>query len=1239
MDSFNSLISTEDLEIEILPDYHNAQNNYRDVTSFQTTGISNPRRIMPPTLSSAGLPLPLPIPPPAYSVANSKAPSIAFDVTRLLNPLGSAIMNPGVQPPMQNYQSMNNNIKSISTIKAPQPNPGHRILPTIAVPVTNYQYGYAHISFSLLSTTEFTAIADNGFIPLNIISTLQRAPGGRFDWNMKRWVFPLSSHDMLQVALSYKSLIVDPLPRTIIATAQLAAGSASASAIASQSSDQILKDRLSPRLLQSLASFQREAVAFVLKNDGRAMICDEMGLGKTREAIAASVAYKHDWPVLVLSPTSAKRHWQAEILSLTSPEVISMSDITIVDSVSHPIASSAKHCQYKYVIISYGMVQRMIKKLVKMNFNVVIADESHYLKNINSLRTKLLLPLMLKSRRVLLLSGTPALSRPMELFTQLHIVDSKAWPDAKAFGKRYCKNRDKKKSSNFHQEFKGASNTKELHVLLTSTVMIRRLKKDVLGQLPKKERRIVKVEVEDPSERAHLRSLLDIVLRTSLIIENSRKKKSKKRFLDDEEEAGDPSQSDLMARTDSQSSTSSTLSSSSEDQTKLEKIKLDNKTYFMELFNKSGYAKLPSFLKHVETFLQNPLSGKLLIFAHHKTVLNAIDQRLKSSSVNFIRIDGTTPSKSRQGFVTTFQTFVACRVALLSITAAGVAITLTAASTVYFAELFWTPGSIFQAEDRAHRIGQIAEVKISYFLADGTIDDLLWPMIKQKLRVLGEVVEGTSNGGIAINADDNTNDDVDEEGREVAMKEIENMNGVLLAEESADDLLLNVDEDDGNAEGEEDNDNDEEDNDNDNYIDNEEDDEVQIIGDANSNTNSNSSAAGDRSINNSTSSSSSSSSSCSSSKGRKDQRGKAGLGLKAVEENENENDVEEGAERADADVDEEDIDPLAMMYIDSFNLKHRSNSNGGTLGGNGHNNSVNSNSNVNVNAAFNSVNSAAFNRDLFAELSKRYKHQHDPNEIIDIDATTTTSTISTSTASSIPIPTPVSTSSSSAPKAAAGTVGTGSAGTVDPNWAQLQLLQNLFAARSNVQHISSSAPAPAPSSFNAHAPARMNAPADKGENMNAWLEPTASSAPTADSTVRYQGFMPNQLHPLLVLSQRTGPLHAVPTAHANANIHTHRHVQIPVQMGRAFPPAPNVPTTVYNGWNDGLGLGLGGAGMTEGTRTQAQAQQMRAQAHTGVIDMTEDDEDEDEEEDIGASRLASVNSNNDSHACVIVIDD
>lgn len=180
-----------------------------------------------------------------------------------------------------------------------------------------------------------------------------------------------------------------------------------------------------------------------------------------------------------------------------------------------------------------------------------------------------------------------------------------------------------------------------------------------------------------------------------------------------------------------------------------------NKEVLHHLYNMTGRAKTARITKMLISWLSDPTKGKLCIFAHHLDVLNSIatGARLNNSegsSRKFIRIDGSTSPKARQEQISTFQTNPSVRIALLGITAAGVAVTLTASSTVWFAELFWTPAIMIQAEDRCHRIGQQARVRCLYFIGRGTLDEVLWKLIEKKFRDLGEFVEGKEGMDIAL---------------------------------------------------------------------------------------------------------------------------------------------------------------------------------------------------------------------------------------------------------------------------------------------------------------------------------------------------------------------------------------------------------------------------------------------------------------------------------------------------------
>ena len=207
--------------------------------------------------------------------------------------------------------------------------------------------------------------------------------------------------------------------------------------------------------------------------------------------------------------------------------------------------------------------------------------------------------------------------------------------------------------------------------------MIRRLKKDVLSQLPPKKRYIVKIPIANASVRDTLRGLLEEITDKS------------KRLL----------------RENAKKMSGSASSSGKEVPKNLEESLVDlqviRKTLLMRLFNESGPAKVESILVHLDRFLADRLSGKLLIFAHHRETLDLLSNYVSRKGVEFIRIDGRTNQNMRYTLVSKFQSSPRCRIALLSIATAGIALTLTAASTVFFAELYWTPAALVQAEDRS----------------------------------------------------------------------------------------------------------------------------------------------------------------------------------------------------------------------------------------------------------------------------------------------------------------------------------------------------------------------------------------------------------------------------------------------------------------------------------------------------------------------------------------------------------
>lgn len=148
----------------------------------------------------------------------------------------------------------------------------------------------------------------------------------------------------------------------------------------------------------------------------------------------------------------------------------------------------------KVLICSYDIIPKIIDKIKRFKPNIGIADEAHYLKNASAKRTGAILPFLQRLKHVILLTGTPAFARPKEMFTLLSIIRPDVFRFFKPFGERYC---DPKNAKFGHGiDYLGSSNEKELFFILKKTIMIRRLKQDVLKELPKKRRKKVHVNVD-----------------------------------------------------------------------------------------------------------------------------------------------------------------------------------------------------------------------------------------------------------------------------------------------------------------------------------------------------------------------------------------------------------------------------------------------------------------------------------------------------------------------------------------------------------------------------------------------------------------------------------------------------------------------------------------------------------------------------------------------------------------------
>lgn len=435
-------------------------------------------------------------------------------------------------------------------------------------------------------------------------------------------------------------------------------------------------------LWKCMFPYQKEGVEHIVSRlNGRALIGDEMGLGKTLQAISVYKYYEVK-QLLVICPAYLRYTWKHE-LEKWVPGIESSVILTGKDSLQ----------QICPLIISYELAATKAKELKKMKFQMVICDESHYLKSHKTKRAKAITPLVKSISKALLLSGTPALNRPIELFSQLHMLYSHIFPKYKQYAERYC---DGKMSPLGYYDDSGMSNQYELKWLARKVALIRRVKRDVLTQLPKKNRSEIYLQLKKKDIRPM-----------------------------------DP----LFKRWKELNQTIPNMVPASDE---IKKAGFERKCIITELFRKTSEAKVDVVKKVVKDMVDQGL--KFIVFCYHKKLMDEIQKVCPSN----IRIDGDTPIQKRQQLVDDFQQGDV-QVAVLSLLAASTGLTLTATSIVLFAELYFVPGTILQAEDRVHRIGQKSACDIRFIIAKGSLDEHIWKMLHYKLATLDTALDGRSD--------------------------------------------------------------------------------------------------------------------------------------------------------------------------------------------------------------------------------------------------------------------------------------------------------------------------------------------------------------------------------------------------------------------------------------------------------------------------------------------------------------
>ena len=450
---------------------------------------------------------------------------------------------------------------------------------------------------------------------------------------------------------------------------------------------------------KKLYQHQEVGIKFLLSRRG-CILADDMGLGKSIQSIIAAleIGAKN---ILIVSPSSAKINWEREIN-------VFCDETAIVDG--------KKWNKSKFTIINFDILKNfhtldegkdkkdvekiLNRELVNSEFDLIIIDEAHYLKNNDSIRGKIMVELVnsLNNPIVWLLTGTPIANRPMDFFNLLKLIKSPLAENWKYFAVRYC---DGKKFFRTLKNGKkkqiwltdGASILDELSVR-TKNGILRRLKTDVLDMPDKVVTPMY--HTLDKKEITNYDLLWDEYLDKRLLMKKN----------------NDNLQKDLVE--------------------------------LILLRQFIAASAIPYTIEMAENAIE--MGRKIIIFTSFTDELEILSNHFGKIAVKH---NGLMTTTQKQKSVDSFQNNPKIKVFIGNIQSAGVGITLTEATVVIFNSFSWVTGNNEQAEDRCFRIGQKNDVNVYYQLFNDTISTRMWETLINKKDVINTIL-GENNTELII---------------------------------------------------------------------------------------------------------------------------------------------------------------------------------------------------------------------------------------------------------------------------------------------------------------------------------------------------------------------------------------------------------------------------------------------------------------------------------------------------------
>ena len=434
-----------------------------------------------------------------------------------------------------------------------------------------------------------------------------------------------------------------------------------------------------------LYNHQIEGIKF-LKEKKRAILADSMGLGKSRVAIVAAGETENK-RTLVVCPASLKINWEREVHMVYPEDEVG---IWGTDEMMTTMEQSVWH------VVNYDQLEKHIEKIDGFKYGTIIFDEAHYAKNTKSKRSKIALALSKKAENVYLLTGTPIMNRPIELYNLLRMIRHPLGDNWVTYIRRYCGawQRTNKYTGGKFWDVSGATHLDELKERMRG-VFLRREKKGTVD-LPEKVISNVTLELT-PEQQKTYDTAWDSYIE---FLENNP--------LDEEKDIDNI-------------------------------IRARHLVEIQKLKQVCSLAKVGRIVESVENAVES--GEQVVVFTQYTETLERIKEGLKKAKIATESISGSDNGETRQRHVDSFQ---AGRIKVLvgNIKAMGVGITLTASSHVIFADMVWCPGDHEQAEDRCHRIGQNSMVNVYYYIIKDTLEEDILELLSRKTKIIKHILEG-----------------------------------------------------------------------------------------------------------------------------------------------------------------------------------------------------------------------------------------------------------------------------------------------------------------------------------------------------------------------------------------------------------------------------------------------------------------------------------------------------------------